>query len=219
MTALINADTSSGVVITSDTSGSLALQSAGTTKATVSSTGVAITNLTASGTTSVANLTATGTFGGGVITSGTSVATTSGTSVTVSNTIPSWAKRITVMFNAVSTTGTSNILIQLGTAGGLVSSGYVSGTSAGATPTSTAGFLATGSITAAQTTSGVITLSLFGSNTWVESGNTARDGTANPVCACAGYGAIGGTVTQIAITTVGGTDTFDAGSVNILYEG
>jgi hypothetical protein len=40
MTALINASTSSGVVVTSDTSGSLAFQSNGTTIMTVASTGV-----------------------------------------------------------------------------------------------------------------------------------------------------------------------------------
>jgi hypothetical protein len=157
------------------------------------------------------------TAGTSLITSGTSVPTTSGTSVPISTTIPSWVKRITVMLNGVSTSGTANLLIQLGTSGGLVSSGYVSGTSTGSTPTSTAGFLVTGAITAAQTTSGVLSINLFGSNTWVASGNTARDGTVNPICACAGYGAIGGTVTQLAITTTG-SDTFDAGSVNILYE-
>lgn len=40
MTALINASTSSGVVVTSDTSGSLAFQSNGTSIATISSTGL-----------------------------------------------------------------------------------------------------------------------------------------------------------------------------------
>ncbi len=42
MTTLINADTSDGLKLTSDTSGEIALQSAGTTIATVSSTGLAM---------------------------------------------------------------------------------------------------------------------------------------------------------------------------------
>ena len=44
---------------------------------------------------------------------GTAVASTSGTSVDFTS-IPSWVKRITVMFNGVSTSGTSNPLVQLG---------------------------------------------------------------------------------------------------------
>jgi hypothetical protein len=31
--------------------------------------------------------------------------------------------------------------------------------------------------------------------------------------------ALGGTLDRVRITTVNGTDTFDAGSINIMYEG
>jgi len=52
------------------------------------------------------------------ITSGTAVASTSGTSIDFTG-IPSWVKRITVMFDVVSTNGSAIILIQLGDSGGI----------------------------------------------------------------------------------------------------
>ena len=58
-----------------------------------------------------------------VITSGTSQASTSGTSIDFTG-IPSWVKRITVMFNGVSTNGTSNPLIQIGDSSGVAITGY-----------------------------------------------------------------------------------------------
>ena len=69
-------------------------------------------------------------YQGGVLTSGTAVASTSGTSITFSS-IPSWAKRVTVMFNGVSTSGSSNIQVQLG-AGSTTTSGYTGGSFYGA---------------------------------------------------------------------------------------
>ena len=59
-----------------------------------------------------------------VITSGTSQASTSGTSIDFTS-IPSWVKRITLMFNGVSTNGTSNYQIQIGS-GSVTTSGYTS---------------------------------------------------------------------------------------------
>ena len=56
--------------------------------------------------------------------SSTAQATTSGTSITFTG-IPSWVKRITVMFNGVSTSGTSPVQIQLG-AGSVTTTGYSS---------------------------------------------------------------------------------------------
>jgi len=90
---------------------------------------------------------------GGAITSATAQASTSGTSIDFTS-IPSWVKRITVMFNGVSLSGTSSILIQLGDSGGFENTGYVS-TSVlsrdGTTPTgltSTAGFVVVTAIAA-----------------------------------------------------------------------
>jgi hypothetical protein len=152
------------------------------------------------------------------ISRGTSVASTSGTSVDFTS-IPSWVKRITVMFNGVSTNGSSNKLVQLGTVSGIASSGYVSTgayTQATAgTASSTAGFIIFAD-NAAFLTSGTMTLCLLGSNVWV-SNHTAKASTSQ-----LSYGGgditLGGTLDRIRITTVNGTDTFDAGSINILYE-
>jgi hypothetical protein len=157
---------------------------------------------------------------------GTSVASTSGTSITFTG-IPSWAKRITFMLNGVSISGnTTQIQIQLGTSGGFVTSGYVSNgayvqassTVSGVSLFSTGFYV--GQLSAVTDTFGAaLTISSFGSNTWACAGTATRTGAfpaalflaSNPI-------ALGGTLTQIRLTTVNGTDTFDAGSVNILYE-
>jgi len=211
MTALINADTTSGVVVTSDTSGNLALQSAGTTKLTVSSSGV-----TTTGTTSLSNLTATGTFGGGVITSGTAVASTSGTSIDFTS-IPSWVKRITVMLNGVSTNGSSILQVQLGTSSGVTTSGYTSyAWTASATYQSSTTGLMFGSNQSTSARYSIMTICAMGSNLWIESNTGAESGGGS---SGGGSVTLGGTLDRVRITTVNGTDTFDAGSINILYEG
>jgi hypothetical protein len=65
------------------------------------------------------------TIQGGAITSGTAVASTSGTSIDFTG-IPSWVKRITVMFSSVSLSGASSYLVQIGTSGGIQNTGYTS---------------------------------------------------------------------------------------------
>jgi hypothetical protein len=153
------------------------------------------------------------------IVQGTAVASTSGTAIDFTS-IPSWVKRVTVMFNGVSTSGTSALLCQIGTSGGIVSSGYSSGASniaAVVVSTSyTAGFGLNSSSVAAELLSGVITIAYMGSNLWASSstlGSTfpgTRPG--------GGSVTLSGTLDRVRITTVNGTDTFDAGSINILYE-
>jgi hypothetical protein len=152
--------------------------------------------------------------------SGTAVASTSGTSIDFTS-IPSWVKRITVMFNGVSTNGTSVVQIQVGS-GSFSTSGYfsVSNYSGSALTTSTTGIVieVSGSATAACKRYGAIVLTLVNSNTWVEQGNIASD--TNTISqSCSGFApALAGALDRVRITTVGGTDTFDAGSINILYE-
>jgi hypothetical protein len=210
MSVTINASTSSGLIQTADTSGNLELQSNGTTKLTVSSTGVAITG---------ASLTS---FAGGAITSGTAVASTSGTSIDFTS-IPSWVKRITVMLNGVSTSGSSFLQIQIG-AGSVATSGYLSSTSGGTTgnvlggTTSTTGFAITGFTDATYSVNGTFVISTIGSNTWVENGILNTNTIANAYMS-SGRIVLGGTLDRVRITTVNGTDTFDLGSINILYEG
>jgi hypothetical protein len=147
----------------------------------------------------------------------------SGTSVDFTG-IPSWAKRITVMLNGVSIGGTSAFLIQIGS-GSFTTSGYKSG-SCGASvssnvsvgTSSTAGFTVC-SLYAASTNSAIITLALFSSNTWVESHSSYTVGGAFTFTFTgAGTLALGGTLDRLRITTTNGTDTFDAGTINISYE-
>jgi hypothetical protein len=157
------------------------------------------------------------------ITQGTAVASTSGTSIDFTG-IPAWAKKITVMFNGVSGSGTSPFLIQTG-AGSVVSSGYVGfntlfGTAPSITITSyTAGFglyAATSAATLAFT--GQFILTNLTGNTWVATGIFNRGDTVATVNV-SGSISLGGTLDRLRITTVNGTDTFDAGSINIMYEG
>lgn len=151
------------------------------------------------------------------IVSGTAVASTSGTSIDFTG-IPNWAKRITVMFNGVSTSGTSAMQIQLST-GTVKTSGYVS--SSGRTITTaiaathiTSGLIITGTQVAAEAYTGVFTISNYGTN-WFGNGGVSSGIT---YFFSSGGVDLGDVLSAIRITTVGGTDTFDAGSINILYE-
>ena len=160
-------------------------------------------------------------YQGGVITSGTAVASTSGTRIDFTS-IPSWVKRITVMFNGVSTNGTSNILIQIGagsiTATGYSGSGSVIGGSSASSANYTTGFGLTGAF-ASYDYSGnlVICLQDISTNTWTANGFFGSS-TITANWFTSGKKSLSGTLDRVRITTVNGTDTFDAGSINILYE-
>ena len=198
MSVTINASTSSGLVQTADTSGTVEIQSNGSTKLTVSSTGAY-----------------------GQLVSATAQ-TASSTAVDFTG-IPSWVKRITVMFSGVSTNGTSNLQLQIGS-GSFTTSGYVSriasitsNTSYSGTNTTSGYGLAT-PVTAAGNYSGNITITNITGNTWVES-HTLADTAGTTSYFGGGSIALSGTLDRIRITTVNGTDTFDAGTINLLYEG
>ena len=150
-----------------------------------------------------------------VITRGTEVATTSGTSVDFTS-IPSTVKRITVMFNGVSTNGSNDYIIQIGDSGGIENTGYVSESSdRGGDATSTEGFILTRASTSTSACYGIATICNFSSNSWISSANISIT---DIVSSSAGSKSLSATLDRIRITTVGGTDTFDAGSVNIMYE-
>jgi hypothetical protein len=157
------------------------------------------------------------------IVSGTAVTAATGSPTSIDFTsIPSWAKRITVMFSGVSTSGTSAYLIQLGDAGGVETTGYTSSASRiSATvlsQNSTAGFiLLGGAATAASTYSASYSISLLSTNLWCLQG-TMSDTVNTTTQIAAGSKTLSDTLTQVRITTVNGTDTFDAGTINILYE-
>ncbi len=172
--------------------------------------------ITISGSGTMGTMAQGGVTGSATITAMTAVSA-SGTSIDFTS-IPSWVRRITVMLSGVSLSGTSSVLVQLGISTGVVTSGYVSTTisSGGGTTASTAGF-AMQNATASNTMSGIMTITLFDTNAWVSS-HSAKNST---TLTCNGGGNvtnIGGTLDRIRITTVNGTDTFDAGTVNLFYE-
>jgi hypothetical protein len=142
-----------------------------------------------------------------------------GTSVNFTG-IPSWVKRITVMFNGVSTDGSSDVQVQLG-AGSVTTSGYAGSCIRFSSSSGTGGDFTTGFVirlpSASFARNGNMTCSLLGSNAWSSNYNF---GTSNNETALgAGSVTLSGTLDRIRITTVNGTDTFDAGTVNILFEG
>jgi hypothetical protein len=157
----------------------------------------------------------------GAFVAGTAVASTSGTSIDFTS-IPSWVKRVTVMFSGVSTNGTTSIFLRLGTSGGvqttgyLGASGYVGGTPVATNPTTafslfgdTASDLYHGSVTFSQLNAA--------SNIWVAQGFTSFS--TRPFSQLtSGSVTLSGTLDRVRITTANGTDAFDAGSINILYE-
>ena len=158
------------------------------------------------------------------IASGTAVASTSGTSINFTD-IPAWVKRITVMFSGVSTSGTSLQMIQLGDSGGVETTGYTAGSStfqptAIVTTNYTTGFTIKTDSVASTIMDGYITINLFSSstNTWVAGGVIYSPTPGAYMAAVSGAKSLSATLDRLRITTVNGTDTFDAGSINILYE-
>ena len=152
---------------------------------------------------------------------GTAQTSTSGTAIDFTG-IPSWVDRITVMFSGVSLSGTSPFLFQLGTSGGVVTSGYAGGGmrvggSTVAAASYTAGF-SPSNATAAATYGGNIVFTNVSANIWSASGVFGTSGGVESAAMTGGSISLGGTLDRIRITTINGTDTFDAGSINILYE-
>jgi hypothetical protein len=145
--------------------------------------------------------------------------TASGTSVDFTS-IPSWVKRITVMFSGVSTSGTSIVQVQLGDSGGIETSGYSTSAWSASTnylTTNATGIPVDATGNAATVRAAVIPIVNVTGNIWVSSFVSASQGvSAN--CLSGGTKTLSDVLTQIRITTVNGTDTFDAGSINILFE-
>jgi hypothetical protein len=155
-------------------------------------------------------------LGGMQVISGTAVSAT-GTSIDFTG-IPSWVKRITVIFRDVSLSGSSNIQIQLGDSGGIETTGYVGGGwTNNVIATSTSGAPISGGYIASWAYSGTATILNISSNDWVFSSCGAASNNGNPTLGGSSK-TLSATLDRIRITTVNGTDTFDAGSINILYE-
>lgn len=185
----------------------------------------AISISTGLNTTFAGTITATGTVAG---TTGTlyplvsdTVRNATGTSVDFTG-IPSWVRRVTVMFNNVSTNGTSIPQIQLGS-GSFTTSGYVGSASIAANASSPAvinmasGFLISAANAATYSFRGAITINLISTQVWVASGVVGQDDSAR-ISWSGGAVGIAGTLDRVRITTVSGADSFDAGTINILFE-
>lgn len=154
-------------------------------------------------------------------TAGTAVATTSGTGFTFTG-IPAWARKITIMFSGVLRTGTSLQVLRLGDSGGVETTGYkgsgiqlIDAASVnGALETS--GFQIRNAL-AANDLNGCITLSHIGSNTWAVQGALSSSVAAYAYLVT-GSKTLSAALDRINFTTVGGADTFTAGTINIDYE-
>ena len=159
----------------------------------------------------------------GVINSATAQASTSGTSIDFTG-IPSGTKRITVMFGAVSTSGTSNIQAQIGSGSVDTTSTYlgvgsfVGGTNNCSAVQNTTGFIIVGNVIAASTYGGSLVFTTVGSNIWCLNGTLSSTSSTAYNHVSSGNKTLSGALDRVRITTVNGTDTFDAGSINILYE-
>ena len=154
-----------------------------------------------------------------VITSGTAIATTSGTSASFTS-IPSWVKRIIFVFNNVSHNGFDDMLVQLGS-GSFATSGYSATATAGSggvtTTTTTSGHPAAHGTNPPSFYNGRAVFENISGNTWVGSSLLLATGTAGYAMGASNI-TLSGVLDRIRLTTTNGTDTFDAGSVNILYE-
>jgi hypothetical protein len=160
------------------------------------------------------------TIQGGTVISGTSQASTSGTNIEFTS-IPTWVKRITMMLNTVSTGGTSLLQSQVGSTT-YATSGYtgtygVIASGAAATAAGTSGALINTSVSISASVTGTFVFTLLTGNTWTFS-FTGYDSNGTRLLLSAGSIALAGTLDRIRLTTVNGTDAFDAGTVNILYE-
>jgi len=158
------------------------------------------------------------------LTLATAQATTSGTAIDFTG-IPSWVKRIEIMFSNVSNSGTANILVQLGDSGGIETTGYISQAALVNVNVNTVGatngiIIFTGE--ASSACSGILTLGYIdaGNNLWTAAGTFARPGgTVSSATFTGGYKSLSATLDRIRILSSNGTDTFDAGTINILYQG
>lgn len=221
MATTINAgDLSNGASISSDTSGALVLQTG------AAGSKVNAVSFAADGTPTFLKQPTVTTQSASYLTSGAVAASTSGTAVEFTS-IPSWVKRITVMFSAVSSNSTGTFQVQLGTSGSYEIASYTGATGAMVnTASSSVANISTGfgiyNGGNLYNIYGNATLALIDASTnlWCFSFAGANGNTAN-VLVGGGTKALSGTLTRlrvIASATGSPADTFDGGSINILYE-
>ena len=145
--------------------------------------------------------------------------TPSGTSQSYIN-IPSWTTKITILFDRISMTGASEFMVRLGTSDGTITSNYVSTSqsgSAGTTETSTAGFVMFNN-SSSHTHTGIMTIEKAGtSSKWISNHHISIATGAIR----AGNGVLtsySGTIDRVILTTEGGSNSFDNGTITIYAE-
>ena len=151
----------------------------------------------------------------------TAIASTSGTSIEFTS-IPSWVRRITVMFQGVSTNGTNPVQVQIGS-GSYTTSGYVSSSarvtgSGSSVVNSTVGFIIN-SPAISDIVSGNVTITNITGNSWTA--DFSGKGSTTLCVFSGGDVSLSGTLDRLRVvgsTTGSPTDTFDAGTINIIYE-
>jgi hypothetical protein len=155
---------------------------------------------------------------GGSLTSGTAVASTGGTAIDFTS-IPSWAKRITVMFGSTAISTSDIPMIRLGYGGGTFSTSGYGGTAQDATTSQqlSSGILLGVDGSSGYLRSGFLTLSLLTANNWTFNGIIGHTSDVR-VPRVAGNVTIGGTLDRVRITS-NSAGTFTGGTVNIMYEG
>jgi len=202
------ADGTDGELITWDSSGVIAAVAAGTSPQVLTSNG--------------AGAAPTFQAAGGGLTLGTPVVSTSGTSITFTG-IPAGTKQLIVTFKDVSTNGTSPITVRIGDSGGIEATGYnctsanqintavaTEGLSSGfQLKTANAGYKLSGSI--------IFTLENSSTFSWSGQGAWSDISVSNNLFSTAGGKSLSAELTQVSITTTGGSDAFDFGELNIAY--
>ena len=145
-------------------------------------------------------------------------ATTSGTSIDFTS-IPAGTKVIYISFSGVSTNGSSDAIIQIGDSGGVETSGYtganVDSTQSGGVDMS-AGFILDNLQAAGTAHYGSVVLTLLNSSTFIWA-MTSTIAHGSYLTFSAGGKTLSAELDRVRLTTENGSDTFDAGSVNILY--
>ena len=157
----------------------------------------------------------------GVIKSGTIIESTSGTAVDFTGIPTTNVQNITVLLSSVSTSGNSNLLLQLGHSGGFETSGYlgtIGNTGGGILVTSGVGI--TYSINNTYSTHSQLTCWLVdpSTNTW--SISSLGSGSVGGVCYFGTFSkSLSAPLDRVRVTATNGTDTFDAGKIVLRYAG
>ena len=134
---------------------------------------------------------------------------------------PSGVKRITTMFSGVSTNTTSDIILLVGsttyvTTGYSSSVGIINGANTCRIDGISTGLLLVDGMSSTLAMNGLYTLVTLGSNIWAGNGVLGAGG--QFAASSAGRIALANTLDRIRITTTAGTDTFDGGTINVLFE-